>query len=663
MIEEPEPPFAILHIFGPGGVGKTTLLDTYRRLAIETGIFVAPIDGRAIDPSPPGFLTALRMTLRVEEGAEVVEALERHGRTLLLIDTYEQLAPLDAWLRETFLPDLPADIVVVIAGRNPPPAAWRADSAWADLARVISLRNLRPEESRAYLANRLVPTERHQTILELTHGHPLALSLVADMLEQSGETVDLTREPNIVRALLERFVQQTPSPLHQQALEICAHARVTTEPMLAEALGVDDARDFFEWLRNLSFIAPGPHGLYPHDLARDVLDADLRWRNPDAYHQMHTRVQQRIVRRIRETSGREQQLAFFDLLYMHRNSPIMRPAHDWEALGAVYAEPATASDYTAVLEMVERHEGRESARIAAHWLDRQPGAFVAFRGTRGDLIGFSAHLGLHAATADDLAADPATLAAWRFVERRGRPRSGEEVLYHRFVMGSETYQDASPSMNLMAMTCTVQWLTNVRLAWSILAVSNPDFWHPMFTYLNLRRSPEADFAVGEHRYAIYTHDWRAEPAMVWIEVMRERELATDINVAEIESQQAPALVVLSQPEFEEAVRRALRDFTRPSALVGNPLLRSRLVMEHSGGAPVEALRTIVREAVEHLRDHPRDEKLYRALRRTYLEPAATQELAAEALGLPFSTYRYHLAGGVSRVTEQLWRREIYGHQE
>jgi hypothetical protein len=120
-------------------------------------------------------------------------------------------------------------------------------------------------------------------------------------------------------------------------------------------------------------------------------------------------------------------------------------------------------------------------------------------------------------------------------------------------------------------------------------------------------------------------------------------------------------VVLSHPDFEEAVRRALRDFTRPNALAANPLLRSRVAAEHAGDAPTAAtLQALLREAAETLRANPRDEKLYRALRRTYLEPAATQELAAELLGLPFSTYRYHLTGGIARVTERLWQRELHG---
>jgi hypothetical protein len=120
-------------------------------------------------------------------------------------------------------------------------------------------------------------------------------------------------------------------------------------------------------------------------------------------------------------------------------------------------------------------------------------------------------------------------------------------------------------------------------------------------------------------------------------------------------------VVLSQPDFAEAVRRALRDFTRPAALATNPLLRARVAADHGDGTPTAVtLQALLREAAETLRTHPRDEKFYRALLHTYLEPAATQELASELLRLPFSTYRYHLNGAVNRVTEWLWQRELHG---
>jgi hypothetical protein len=39
---------------------------------------------------------------------------------VLLVDTYETLAPLDGWLRETLLPELPGGHLIVLAGRDPP---------------------------------------------------------------------------------------------------------------------------------------------------------------------------------------------------------------------------------------------------------------------------------------------------------------------------------------------------------------------------------------------------------------------------------------------------------------------------------------------------------------------------------------------------------------
>jgi hypothetical protein len=119
------------------------------------------------------------------------------------------------------------------------------------------------------------------------------------------------------------------------------------------------------------------------------------------------------------------------------------------------------------------------------------------------------------------------------------------------------------------------------------------------------------------------------------------------------------LLVLSQPEFEEAIRQALRDYTRPELLAANPLMRSRLVVEAAEPpASPATLQTLLRETAATLTGNPRDEKLYRALYHTYLEPAPTQERAAELLDLPFSTYRYHLAHGLKRLTDRLWQREL-----
>jgi hypothetical protein len=486
----------------------------------------------------------------------------------------------------------------------------------------------------------------------------LALSLVADVLNQGDKLAafNLQSEPDVMRILLERFVQHNPSPKHRQALEICAHVWATTETLLADVLGAEDAPALFAWLRGLSFIEQGLPGLFPHDLAREVLDADLRWRNPGGYQDLHQQVRRYIVRRLQEASGVEQQHAFFGLMYLTRNNPLIKPYLDWNSFGSAYAKLATPQDYPLILEMIQRYEGEASVQIARHWLQRQPQAFTVFWTTDQQPIGFLASLTLHEATTDYLETDPAIKAAYTFARRYGPVRPGEEMIYKRFWLGGDTNQMLpSTVFNMVVMISTKQWLTNPKLAWSFAAYTDIDYWQPVYTYINFQRSPEADFEVDGRHYGVFTHDWRTEPIFAWLEMMGRRELATEFEPGLMK---AP-LMVLSQPEFVEAARQALRDYTHPDLLAANPLMRSRLAIEVAEQpASPSTLQARLREAAATLTGNPKDEKFYRAIYHTYLEPAPTQERAAELLGLPFNTYRYHLAKGIERITDWLWQREL-----
>jgi hypothetical protein len=653
-----EPSFAVLHIHGPGGVGKTTLLREFARLAAECGRPVVWLDGRHIDPTSPGFLLAVQHAMQpggsdTSGGVASCDELDWPPAATLLIDTYEALTPLDAWLRETFLPRLPARSLIVIAGRNPPTPAWRTDLDWAALTHCLSLRNLRPEESLTYLATRGIPADRHANVLDFSHGHPLALALGADLLA-GGErqTLNLTQEPDVARVLLELFVQQVPSPAHRRALETCARARVTTEELLADVVGHADAPALFAWLRGLSFIEQGPEGLFPHDVARDALDADLRWRDPAGFRELHDRLLHRLARQIQALDGRKQQRAYFDILYLSRHSAAMRSFYDWEALGNAWAEPATPADGPGILEIVRRHEGDVSARIAAHWLARQPEAFYAFRSPGQQLTGFTAALLLEEANPVDCAVDPAVSAAWAAAQ----PRPGERVLHHRFYLDREQYQASRSAHNLISAVAGIRWLTVPRLAWCFTTLAEPQYWHPMFSALNFQRVPAAEFDVDGRHFGVYGHDWRAEPVQDWI--VRKGGLDPDTQPT-VEARLRAPLLVLSQPDFEDAVRRALRDYGRPAALAANPLARARVVADRvNDDDSIDALQTLLRDAVATLAVNPKDLKFHRALWHTYIEPALTQERAAELLDVPFNTYRYHLNVGLERVTAWLWQREL-----
>src|SRR5688572_2227653 len=133
-LQEPSPPFAVLHVHGVGGVGKSTLLREFARLAKDAGRAVIALDGRDVQASRQEFPRAFAEAR--SDAPDGKFSLPAAG-AVVLIDTYEALHALDGWLRESFLPRLPARTLVVLAGRNVPALAWRTDVAWAPLARIL----------------------------------------------------------------------------------------------------------------------------------------------------------------------------------------------------------------------------------------------------------------------------------------------------------------------------------------------------------------------------------------------------------------------------------------------------------------------------------------------------------------------------------------------
>jgi hypothetical protein len=658
-------PFFVLYVHGPGGVGKTSLLSQFARLAGEVEAPAYSLDARNVEPTPEAFMAGLCLAMGVDPTASPADALAaRPGRHIIFVDTYELLAPLENWLRDAFLPQLPEDVLLVVASRNPPAPAWRADPGWQPYLRVLPLRNLSPDEGRDYLLQRNVPEDDLQSVLGFTHSYPLALSLIADLYDQRPNFhFKPVEAPDVVKILLEQFLQRVPGPAHRSALEACALVRVTTESLLAALLNLPDANELFEWLRGLSFIQMRPGGLFPHDLAREALVADIRWRNPEWYAELHRRARAFYTQRLQQTQGPEQQLALFDFVYLHRDNPVVRPFFEWQASGRSVPGRLSEEDVPKLLAMVTQHENERSAQLAAHWLSRQPHHAIVFRNAEGQPSGFMTLIAMDEATAEDRSLDPGIAMAWDFLRRQAPLRPGETACYFRFWMAADTYQAVSPVQSLIFVNMVRHYFTP-GLAYTFYACADPDFWQPVFGYAELARLPQLDFEVDTRHFGVYGHDWRDMPPLPWLDLMGRREIA-----AAPEAIKPPLpterLVVLSQEEFADAVEDALRDYVRPDMLRGNALFRSRVVIERAGAdagdsARSAALRSLLKEAAEQMRESPKENKFYRAVYHTYIQPAATQEQAAELLDVPFSSYRRHLKSGVTRIGEMLWQAEVSG---
>ena len=128
---------SVIHVYGPGGIGKSTLLREFARRAQAQGWERFVVEGRELTPSPDA-LEAL------------LAAAAASSRPLVLIDTYERMNGLGGYLRRSLLPALPDNAVVVIAGRNPPEEAW-FQGGWETVAGEFELGKLPTWEALALL--------------------------------------------------------------------------------------------------------------------------------------------------------------------------------------------------------------------------------------------------------------------------------------------------------------------------------------------------------------------------------------------------------------------------------------------------------------------------------------------------------------------------------
>ena len=505
-----EPPFNVLYVFGSGGVGKTTLLREFANICKEADVQASYVDARNLEPSPDSFMGALCSALGLAERDSPFESLASRSKLqVVMVDTYESLAPLGAWMSEVFLPQLPGSLLLVLAGRNAPEPGWRADPGWQRLIRPLHLRNLSREESQTYLLRREVPPDQHKDILDFTHGHPLALSLIADVfVQRPGVRFRPAETPDVIQTILEQFVQQVPGPAHRTALESCALVRHTTETLLSHMATMPEVHELFEWLRGLAFIESGALGLFPHDVAREALVADLRWRNPEWYAELHRRARGYYAARLKQTHGQEQQRVLFDYIFLHRENAMIRPFLEWQETGTAVPEAMREGDKPALEAMVEEHEGPESALLAAYWFERQPGGVVIYRDIEQRPAGFLVKVGLHETSAEDRETDPSAGAAWRYLERHAPLRPGEKATLFRFWMARDTYQAVSAMQSLLFANVAQHYLTTPGLAFSFFPTADPDFWAPMFAYADLkqdgdrrRKAPEPRQRGGARRDA------------------------------------------------------------------------------------------------------------------------------------------------------------------
>lgn len=625
----------VLYLYGPPGIGKSALLRVFEDRARARGV-----TSRLVDLS--------RGPVREAD-------LTTPPARLLLLDAFERAGALEPWTREVFLPELLAEATLVIASRAPPSTEWRQMAGWRTVVEARKLGPLSEHEAKQVLAARAVPREAHEAIIAQSHGYPLALTLAADQATD-GELAAHDASVRLAKALVERITEGC-DPEQRAALEAASLLRHVTEPLLAAMLGVEDAHEAFVWLSSQSFVDLPREGLAVHAFAREAIDAELVWRNRERHALLRDRAHAWYNAKLRAAPRRAWRELAHDMFFLHRKNEVLGAV--FEGLRELREDRPTAQDVAAAGAAIARHQGAEARAIFERWYARQPEGLELIRGEGGVPSGLLFTLRLDRADPAEIAGDPGTAAAWRHAARHGPLRPGEAVNLSRFWLSFEDHQAITPVTSSIGSLLMRRHFTTPRLAfsyWPIESRAEP-LWAAGNTYAGVCRFAAADFHLGAHAFTTWGMDFRRLAPGDWLTALATRVDGADAPAPD--SQPAPA--VLTHEQFEDAVREALRNLgTR--ALDASPLQHTRLIRDRAGPGATPAARsreiaTAITDAIFAVGKQRRGERAERALDQVYVRRAESQQAAADALGLPFSTFRRHLAAGVEQVIHLLWTQE------
>jgi hypothetical protein len=613
-----DPPAQVVHVCGPGGIGKSTLLREFGRRARDRGLTVLALDGRELGPAPG----VLEETLR---------SVGDDARPVVLLDSYEQMIALDPYLRRELLPDLPDDSLVVIAGRGAPDPGWFS-GGWEALTARLDLSAMAPDEARRLLEAHGVADERVPAIIEWAAGSPLALALAADAASTDAgwNAARSPDRPDILRSLLHRLVETELHDVRPSALGIAVVARSTTPELLRAVLPDEDAEAAYRQLSGLTVTEPLGNGIVMHELIRKALLADLRQRNPDLERDLRRRIADDLYRR--GVGG--DPLAIIDMAHLVEN-PLVRWGFGWDGNVGVRIDTVRPGDS----ENAAKAPGNGSYRGWWQWTSRYfaeaPARVAVARDEKNQMCGYMVCMSLSNAPAF-ADADPLT-GPW-LAHARANAALGDAALWQSAV-------DFTAEAKVQAIL-------------GIAGVLRSGAANPRFAYLpidpRVRGAVEFSEAIGAEHLAELDADFDGGPVHCYrldygaggLFTHVRDEIYAELGLA------APASAPPPPPAATvdlEMVREILKNFRVPRELARSPLARGVSIPERA-----ESVRQLVRTAaVEAFGDSETEKLLYSVLVAGYLEPLRSHEEAASRLLMSRAAYFRRLRTAVERLAEYM----------
>lgn len=312
---------ALWHIYGTGGMGKTTLLAAYRRMAERAGASFLLIDSRDVQHREVELCRAILTALEAapdrlpapESGGSAwleacvaeMQALSKTRPVVLAFDTFEELADLETWLRERLFARLLDCALLITSGRLPLGGGWTASPAWRERIAAMPLDSLTREEATLYAVRCGLPDGADaERVWRSSLGHPLALSLATAHRTGIAAGFESMGTGSWFQEMAGVWLKEAADAELRELVEAASLPKRFDGSLLAAALDVPEVpAAAFDRLIRISFIRKAEQGWVMHDLMRDAVASYLRERAPDRYKALSARLACYLADRILASAG------------------------------------------------------------------------------------------------------------------------------------------------------------------------------------------------------------------------------------------------------------------------------------------------------------------------------------------------------------------------
>lgn len=597
----------VLHVHGPGGVGKSALLREIERRAIAAGRTVVHLDGRLILPEPDALLAAL--------------APAAADGSVLIVDEADVLTPLRLPLRDAITSVVPADGVVVLGGRRAPGREW-FDGGLEQLSVDLRLRPLGAAEARLLLERYgVIDGDDVDALVSWAAGYPLALTVGAT-LRRSEPEADLAASvastpmgDGLDDLIVARLGGQELAGVDPDVLDVACVAPAVDARLLAAVLPGRATRNGLAQLRALSVSEPLGQRTTLHRLVRSALRARLRDTDPERHRAIVLKVAAHIRQRAL-AEGTMFVLEMADLVETHE----LRVGFDPSTTH--YPDRYRPGD----LEVVGERTGAAGTRWferLRRWADEEPHQVVTVRRASGELAALSVICMASTAPAwadDDIETGPVLAHA------RAAGIVAETGMMHDLIV-LEPPDDPVAIAEVLrvgnAGAMAVGAVRNPRYIYVTSAARPADDGTESLGYQDV---PELRRGDDEGELTTIRTDFGPDGAIgqLYGLILMEQQAAAPVGA---DGGTALALVA------------ALRSFHDDEALAASPLAPA----DGDRATKAEAVRGTVREAIDDaFGDSAADQQLRVAIERAYLDPEGGHGIAQRELHMSRSSFYRHL---------------------